>query len=70
MILTSDPLLLQVRQFKPSLVALRDGSKLEELKDRLKGEALPEIVVGDAGAAECAVHPDADAVVTGGSGHR
>jgi 1-deoxy-D-xylulose-5-phosphate reductoisomerase len=58
-----------VRQFKPKLVALRDGSKADELRERLKGEAMPEIVIGDAGAVECAVHPDADAVVTGGSGH-
>lgn len=56
-----------MRQFKPNLVALRDESKVEELKERLKGEKLPEIAVGDAGAVECAVHPDADAVVTGGS---
>jgi 1-deoxy-D-xylulose 5-phosphate reductoisomerase len=54
-----------VRQFKPKLVALRDGSKADELRERLKGGEVPEIVVGDAGAVECAVHPDADAVVTG-----
>jgi 1-deoxy-D-xylulose-5-phosphate reductoisomerase len=55
----------QVRQFKPKLVALRDGSKADELRERLKGSEVPEIVIGDAGAVECAVHPDADAVVTG-----
>lgn len=55
----------QVRQFKPKLVALRDGSKADELRERLKGGEVPEIVIGDAGAVECAVHPDADAVVTG-----
>ena len=55
----------QVQQFKPKLVALRDGSKADELRERLKGSDVPEIVLGDAGAVECAVHPDADAVVTG-----
>ncbi len=54
-----------MRQFKPKLVAIRDASKVGELKERLKGAHMPEIVVGDAGAVECAQHPDAEAVITG-----
>ncbi len=57
----------QVRQVQPKLVALRDNSKVAELKELLRGAPVqPEIVVGDAGAVEVAVHPDAEAVITGG----
>lgn len=51
---------------QPKLVALRDASKVEELKELLRGAPVqPEIVVGDEGAVEVAVHPDAEAVITG-----
>ena len=46
-------------------MALRDGSKVDELRERLGSDVKPEIVVGDAGAVECAQHPDAEAVITG-----
>ena len=56
----------QVKEFRPSLVAIRDGSRVEELRERLRdAPSQPEIVVGDAGACEVAAHRDADAVVTG-----
>lgn len=56
----------QVREFKPQLVAIKDGQRVAELKDLLKGAAVqPEIVVGEAGIIEVASHRDADAVVTG-----
>ncbi|KAG1653366.1 hypothetical protein FOA52_002023 [Chlamydomonas sp. UWO 241] len=56
----------QVRKFKPKMVALRDASKLAELKEMLRGcPLMPEILVGDEGAVEVARHPDAEAVVTG-----
>ena len=43
----------QVRQFKPSLVAIRDASKVAELKELIKDVSpQPEIMVGDAGAVE------------------
>ena len=56
----------QVREFKPKMVAIRDASKVEELKEAIKGgDRQPEILVGDEGAIEVARHPDANAVVTG-----
>ena len=56
----------QVKEFQPSLVAIRDGSRVAELRELLKDAAVqPEIVCGDAGACEVAAHLDADAVVTG-----
>ena len=56
----------QVKEFRPSLVAIRDGSRVAELRDLLKdADVQPEIVVGDAGACEVASHRDADSVVTG-----
>ena len=57
---------MQVRQVRPRLVAVRDGSKVEQLKELLHGAPVqPEIAVGDQGAVEVAVHPDAEAVITG-----
>ena len=56
----------QVREFKPKMVAIRDASKVEELKEAIKGvDRQPEILVGDEGAIEVARHSDVDAVVTG-----
>lgn len=48
------------------MVAIRDASKLEELKEAIKGvERQPEILVGEEGTIEVAHHPEVDAVVTG-----
>lgn len=61
---------MQIKQVKPKLVALRDHSKLEALKELIRDAPVqPEIVVGDAGAVEAAVHPDAEAVITGMPSH-
>ena len=54
----------QIREFSPELVAVRDGSRLEELRELIKdAPRQPEIVVGDQGAIDVASHPAADAVV-------
>ena len=56
----------QVREFQPQMVAIRDASKVAELKEAIKGvDRQPEILVGDEGAIEVARHSDVDAVVTG-----
>nr|AEY80027.1 1-deoxy-D-xylulose 5-phosphate reductoisomerase [Haematococcus lacustris] len=56
----------QVRQFKPKMVAIKDGSKLAALKEAIKDlPEQPELLVGDEGAVEVARHKDADSVVTG-----
>lgn len=56
----------QVKQFKPKMVAIKDASKVKELKEALSGlDYTPEILVGDEGAIEVARHPDCEAVVTG-----
>ena len=56
----------QIRQFKPSLVSVRDSSKVQDLKELIKDvEKQPEIVTGQQGAVAVAQHPDADAVITG-----
>ena len=56
----------KIRQFKPKLVAIRDGSKVAQLKELIRGVSpQPEILVGDEGACAAASHPEADAVVTG-----
>ena len=48
------------------MVAIKDGSKVQELKDLIKDVAQkPEILVGDEGAVEVARHKDAESVVTG-----
>ena len=57
---------LQVREFQPKMVAIRDSSKVEELKEAIKDvPTQPEILVGDEGAIEVARHSEVDAVVTG-----
>eukprot|EP00878_Enallax_costatus_P001674 GHUV01001827.1.p1 GENE.GHUV01001827.1~~GHUV01001827.1.p1 ORF type:complete len:464 (+),score=107.87 GHUV01001827.1:112-1503(+) len=56
----------QIRQFQPKMVAVRDSSKVSELKELIKDVTQqPEILVGDEGAVEVARHPDCEAVVTG-----
>ena len=60
------PAVMQVREFQPKMVAIRDASKLEELKEAIRDvPTQPEILVGDEGAIEVARHSDVDAVVTG-----
>ena len=62
---------MQVREFQPKMVAIRDASKLEELKEAIKDvPTQPEILVGDEGAIEVARHSEVDAVVTGIVGAR
>jgi 1-deoxy-D-xylulose-5-phosphate reductoisomerase len=61
-----DLLAKQIRQFKPKMVAIKDASKVNELKEAIKDvDQQPEILVGDEGAIEVARHSDAEAVVTG-----
>ncbi|DBB04449.1 hypothetical protein WJX77_011387 [Trebouxia sp. C0004] len=56
----------QIRQFQPSLVALKDGSKVQQLKELIKDvQKQPDIMTGQQGAIAVAEHPDADAVITG-----
>ena len=56
----------QIREFQPKLVAIRDASKVAELKEAIRDvPRQPEILVGDEGAIEVARHPEIDAVVTG-----
>eukprot|EP00879_Flechtneria_rotunda_P017055 GHRR01017862.1.p1 GENE.GHRR01017862.1~~GHRR01017862.1.p1 ORF type:complete len:352 (+),score=114.32 GHRR01017862.1:321-1376(+) len=56
----------QIRQLKPKMVAIRNSSKLQQLKELIKDiDQQPEILVGDEGAVEVARHPDSEAVVTG-----
>ena len=58
--------LLQVREFQPKMVAIRDSSKVQELKEAIADvPCQPEIVVGVEGACAVASHPDIDSVVTG-----
>ncbi|KAA3476059.1 1-deoxy-D-xylulose 5-phosphate reductoisomerase, chloroplastic-like [Gossypium australe] len=56
----------QVKTFKPQLVAVRNESLVNELKDALTDmEQKPEIIPGEQGVIEVARHPDAVSVVTG-----
>ncbi|EFJ45264.1 hypothetical protein VOLCADRAFT_82431 [Volvox carteri f. nagariensis] len=56
----------QVRKFKPEMVAIRDASKIPELKEAIKDvHPQPVILAGDEGAVEVARHPAAESVVTG-----
>eukprot|EP00262_Sarcandra_glabra_P016296 TRINITY_DN526_c0_g3_i2.p1 TRINITY_DN526_c0_g3~~TRINITY_DN526_c0_g3_i2.p1 ORF type:complete len:422 (+),score=81.77 TRINITY_DN526_c0_g3_i2:109-1374(+) len=56
----------QVKTFKPQLVAVRNESLLDELKEALTdAEHKPEIIPGENGVIEVARHPDAVTVVTG-----
>ena len=56
----------QVMQFKPEIVAIRDESKLDELKSAITSlDPQPKILAGEAGIVEVARYGDAEAVVTG-----
>ena len=56
----------QIRQFQPSLVSLKDGSKVQQLRELIKDvQKQPDIMTGQQGAIAVAEHPDADAVITG-----
>ena len=51
----------QVRKFKPEMVAIRDASKIPELKEAIKDLAhQPVILAGDEGAVEVARHEKAE----------
>ncbi|CAI9767338.1 unnamed protein product [Fraxinus pennsylvanica] len=57
---------MQVRRFKPQLVAVRNESLVGELKDALADvEEKSEMIPGEQGVIEVARHPDAVTVVTG-----
>uniref|UniRef100_A0A7N0VFA2 1-deoxy-D-xylulose-5-phosphate reductoisomerase n=1 Tax=Kalanchoe fedtschenkoi TaxID=63787 RepID=A0A7N0VFA2_KALFE len=56
----------QVKTFRPQLVAIRNESLIDELKEALAdADYEPEIVAGENGVVEVARHPDAVTVVTG-----
>ncbi|GJN37726.1 hypothetical protein PR202_gb26712 [Eleusine coracana subsp. coracana] len=56
----------QVKTFKPKLVAVRNESLVDELKEALADcDDKPEIIPGEQGVIEVARHPDAVTVVTG-----
>ncbi|KAF9625538.1 hypothetical protein IFM89_023849 [Coptis chinensis] len=56
----------QVKTFRPQLVAVRNESLLNELKEALAdADYKPEIIPGEQGVVEVARHPDAVTVVTG-----
>lgn len=55
----------QVREFRPSLVCVRDEKTLSELKNQLDADASGiAFVHGQAGAAQAAAHPDAEMTVS------
>jgi 1-deoxy-D-xylulose-5-phosphate reductoisomerase len=55
-----------VKTFKPKLVAVRNESLVDELKEALADcDWKPEIIPGEQGVIEVARHPDAVTVVTG-----
>jgi 1-deoxy-D-xylulose-5-phosphate reductoisomerase len=53
----------QVKEFKPSLISVFNSSKLEELKELLKGEDV-EILIGEEGTVNVATHSDISLVVS------
>jgi 1-deoxy-D-xylulose-5-phosphate reductoisomerase len=56
----------QVKRFKPSLVAIRNGALAAELREAIADVyPKPEIMVGEEGTIEVARHPEAVTVVTG-----
>ena len=56
----------QVRQFKPEIVAIRDESKLAELKEAIASlDPQPIILAGEESISEVARYGEAEAVVTG-----
>ncbi|TVQ42144.1 MAG: 1-deoxy-D-xylulose-5-phosphate reductoisomerase [Gloeocapsa sp. DLM2.Bin57] len=56
----------QIAQFRPEIIAIRDTSKLTELKEAISSiDYQPLILTGDEGIAEVARYGDAEIVVTG-----
>lgn len=56
----------QIRQFRPSIVAICDEDKLPQLKEAVKDiQPQPTLLVGEAGVIEVARCAEADTVVTG-----
>ncbi len=56
----------QIRQFRPSIVAICDEDKLPQLKEAIKDiQPQPTLLSGESGAIEVARYQDADTVVTG-----
>ena len=56
----------QVRQFKPEIVAIRDESRLADLKEAIANvDPQPQILAGADGIVEVARYGDAETVVTG-----
>jgi 1-deoxy-D-xylulose-5-phosphate reductoisomerase len=56
----------QVRQFRPEIVALRDASKLAELRSAIADlNPQPQLLTGEAGIVEVARYGDSEVVVTG-----
>ncbi len=56
----------QIRQFQPEIVAIRDASKLEELRAAIADlTPQPILLAGEAGVVEVARYGDAESVVTG-----
>ncbi len=56
----------QVRQFRPSIVAICDESKLPQLQEAIKDvEPQPTLLAGEAGVIEVARYAEAETVVTG-----
>lgn len=54
----------QIRQHRPSIVAVADDAARAELVDRLAGVVAPNIVTGASGLEQVAAAPEADTVVT------
>ncbi len=56
----------QIRKFQPALVSVRDGSKVDQLKELIKdAPRQPEILAGEEGICAVAAHSEAEACVTG-----
>jgi 1-deoxy-D-xylulose-5-phosphate reductoisomerase len=56
----------QIRQFRPSIVAISDETKLPQLKEAIKDvDPQPTLLAGETGVIEVARHAEAETVVTG-----
>jgi 1-deoxy-D-xylulose-5-phosphate reductoisomerase len=61
-----DKLVLQIRQFKPEIVALADAAQLPNLKQAISDlDTQPILTAGEEGVAAVAAYGDAESVVTG-----